>query len=167
MEVGDAAAWTGCGVALLSFGWHVLNEIRARAAGRQAMLKAHVTMADQERAFIEWQGSDIGSHTTARLRIKVRSPKSATLAQATVVGPMEDLRFEAWAFPTRTVTLDLHKATDHLWCRTYVQGLETSDTPFVLDVVMMDGSSGKPLLKRRKWHMRASRPAIKLEPRRH
>ncbi|MBK1969431.1 hypothetical protein JIX59_08795 [Brevundimonas diminuta] len=167
MELGDAAAWTGCVVALLSFGWHVTNEARARAAGRQSRLKARVTMASDDRAFIEWRAADIGEHTTAKLRIKVRSPSGAALVQATVTGPLDDLRYYAWGEPSRGLLLDLLHADDHLWCRTYVVGLEANDTPFVLDVVMMDGSTGKPLLKRRKWPMRASRPAIKLEPRRH
>lgn len=167
LEIGDAAAWTGCVVALLSLAWHVANEMRARAAGRQSRLKARVSMTSDNHAFIEWRAADIGEHTTAKLGVRVRAPSKAALVPATVTGPMDDLRHCAWGEPSSGLLLDLLKADDHLWCRTYVVGLEASDTPFVLDVVLMDGSTGKPLLKRRKWHMRASRPAIKLEPRRH
>lgn len=167
MEIGDAAAWIGCAVATLSLAWHVANELRASAAGKRSLLQADVTVADNSRAFIEWRSTGIGDHTTAALRVKVRAPAKAQLIRATVTGPMDDLRFIQWGAPGRTLDLGLSKETDHLWGRIYVTGLETSETPFMLEVVLFDGGSGKPIMRRRKWGMQASRPGIKLEARHH
>jgi hypothetical protein len=49
----------------------------------------------------------------------------------------------------------------------YVVGLPTVETPFALDVAMLDASTGTPVARRRRWSMMASRPGIFLEAKRH
>lgn len=167
IEVGDLAAWAGFFVAALSLAWHVRNELTARAAGRKALLRAEVSMASNDRVFVKWMAEDVGSHTPVRLSIRLRGPKDAAMVHASVTGPLDDLQSITFGPSTRLIEINLVRDAGRLWGRMYVMGLPTAETPFSLDVSMLDVSTGTPVLKRRRWSMMASRPGMFLEASRH